>query len=301
MLTVTRLTTSMLLLASVPMAAQSPTRIGVRVQLVADRYRLKFGSRTAAVEAALAGKIDSLLGTRIGFLRFAPAEARDSATGYRLVFTLDRKDRASTGLLQEYGLWARLERPAASPEELYWLMLRPAEATSKAIKDEATFFGEVDAKLAHANLSPIIKDLLSKVPITQTALAWDNPLGWVLPLGSDSLCMKQFTLLTITNELTVGGTSFARRYGASVASLGFSVTSPTPDIAPFLRKVFSEPVSLESPTTPLSPEMKSELLNALRTGKVKPTEVYVVDYQYDPNTCRLQPVAPGSAPPGGGR
>ncbi|HET7372642.1 MAG TPA: hypothetical protein VFJ20_04630 [Gemmatimonadaceae bacterium] len=42
MLTVTRLATSMLLLSSLPMAAQSPTRIGVRVQLVADRYRLKF-------------------------------------------------------------------------------------------------------------------------------------------------------------------------------------------------------------------------------------------------------------------
>ncbi|HSQ31975.1 MAG TPA: hypothetical protein VLN49_19090 [Gemmatimonadaceae bacterium] len=300
MLTVRLLSCSMLLLWSAPVAAQSPTRIGVQVQLIADRYRLKFGTRTAAVEAALAGKIDTLLSTRIGFLRFAPAATGDG-TAYRLVFTLDRKDRASTGLFQEYGLWARLERPGASPEELYWVTLRPADATSQAIKDEATFLGEVDAKLAHANLSPIVKDLLSKVPITETALPWADPLGWVLPLGSDSLCMKQFTLLTITNELTIGGMSFARRYGASVASLGFSPTAPTPEATPFLRKVFSEPVSLESPTTPLPADVKSELLNALRTGKVKPTQVYVVDYQYDPNACRLQPVAPGSTPTGGGR
>lgn len=278
--------------------AQSPTRIGVRVQLVADRFRLKFGARAPAVEAALAGKIAKLLGEQIGFVRFFPG---DTTTPYRLVFALDRKDRGSAGLFQEYGLWARLERPSATPEELYWLMLRPAEATSQGVGSETAFLGEVDAKLAHVNLAAIRKDLLSKVPIAVNALAWEDPLGWVLPLGSDSLCMKRFTLLTIINEFTVGGASIIRPYFASVASLGFSVTSPRPDVAPYLHKVFSEPVSSESPSSPASADVKLELRNALRSGTVKAREVYVLDYQYDPNACRLRPIDPTAVPAGGGR
>jgi hypothetical protein len=304
MLTRARLALWMLMLVSAlaprpgSVAAQSPTRIGVRVQLVADRFRLKFGPRTPAVEAALAEKVSKLLGEQIAFVRFFPG---DTTAPYRLVFTLDRKDRTSAGLFQEYGLWVRLEAPSASPQELYWLMLRPAEATSQGVGSETAFLGEVDAKLSHSNLAPIRKDLLSKVPITLNALAWDNPLGWVLPLGSDSLCMKRFTVLMIINEFTEGGTKFVRPYFASVASLGFSVASPSPAVTPYLRKVFSEPVASESPSSPVSADVKRELQNALRAGTVKAKEVYVTDYQYDPNSCRLQPVNPVGGGRGGGR
>jgi hypothetical protein len=277
-----------LLVAAGPLSAQTPTKVGVRVELKATRFRTAFGPRADEVEAAAADTFAVRLREHIGFVRFHP---RDATAEYQLVFSLDQSILGSADPFPEYGFWARLERPGDAPIELYWLTLRTRELASRRVGSEAEFLGELSAKLTRPDLTPIRQDLLSKVPISRLALPSDEPLGWALPLGRDSLCIKTSSILLIVGALPQGAMTLDREYTARVHTDGFKVLTPRAVHTPFLHKLFSEPTTAEA---------KQELASALRGGGLEVKEVYVLEYQHDANACRLRPLDPAAANPGGG-
>jgi len=279
---------AVLLGATGSLTAQTPTNVGVRVELKAPRFRAAFGPRVNAVEVAAADTFAARLREHIGFVRFRPG---DATAEYQLVFALDQSILGSTDPFPEYGFWARLERPDDTPLELYWLTLRPRELASRRVGNEQEFLGEVSAKLMRPDLTPIRRDLLSKVPITHLALPSDEPLGWALPLGRDSLCIKTSSILLIVGALPQGAMTLDREYRARVHTDGFKVLTPRAVHTPFLHKLFSEPTTAEA---------RQELASALRGGGLEVKEVYVLEYQHDANACRLHPLDPATANPGGG-
>jgi hypothetical protein len=261
-----------------PAGAQTPRTVGVRAELAAPRYRAGFAAGTGAVEDSLSALFADLLRGRIGFVRFAATDT----TSHSLVFTLDRRDRSSTGPFAEYGFWARLDRAGADPIELYWLPVRPSDAAWQGIGTSEEFLFEVAAKLEHADIAPIRDQLLSRVPIATNALPWAQPAGWALPLGRDALCMRAFSEIEIINSITVGAMRLDRSDTARVVSDPFTVASPGPREQPYLRKLFG---------TPISAEGRQQLIDAVGTGSVLVTEVFVVKYQHDPNACE-RPIPP---------
>lgn len=271
-----------------PVRGQAVTRVRVETELKAPRYRVTFGpARVPALQDSVSSRLVALLGEDARFLRFT---SRDPAAKYRLVFTLDRRDRNSTAPFPEYGFWARLERPEGTPIELYWKALRPAGAATQRIGTERDFLDDVDALLAEQDFRPIRTTLLSKVPITTTTLASSTPLGWALPLPNDSLCMQRFTILEVLAVFRAGGGQGVDRPDtARVVSQPFAPTAPRAADRPFVRKLFSEPVSAQA---------RRDLGDALARGSVEGKEVFVLDYRRDPNVCRL-PVAPGTPSPRG--
>jgi hypothetical protein len=272
---------------TIPVGAQAPTRVSVETQLAAQRFRITFRDRAAAIQDSVSARLIALLGDDARFLRFTK---RDPAARYRLIFTLDRRERNSTAPFPEYGFWARLERADGTPIELYWKALRPAGVTAQAIGSERDFLDDVDAMLVEPGLAPIRTQLLSRVPIATSTLASRTPLGWALPIANDSLCMQRFTILEVFAVFREGGGQGVDRPDtARVVSQPFAPASPRPGDRPFLRKLFSEPVSRQK---------RDELGAALANGSVEGREVFVLDYRRDPNVCR-PPVAPGRANAGG--
>jgi hypothetical protein len=278
---------TVILAAAGSLAAQAPTNVGVSVELEASHFRTAFGPRAGVVEAAAADIFAARLTEHIGFVRFRP---RDTSAEYRLVFSLDQSVPGSNDEFPEYGFWARLERPGDTPVELYWLMLRPRESADHRVGSEQDFLGEVAAKLARPDLTAIRQELLSKIPITRQALTSDSPLGWALPLSRNALCLKQRSILLMVGALPAGPMILDREYEAIVARDDFKVTTPLPQHAPFLSKLFSEP---------RTPESRQDLQSALQAGGLEIKEVYVLDHQHDANACRLRPLDPGTANPGG--
>jgi hypothetical protein len=276
-----------MLAPGLPVSAQAPTRVDVSTRIEAQRFRLKFGTRTQAIELATTARFAALLGEKIGFLRFA---RNDTTARYRLVFTLDQRVRGAPTPFPEYGFWARLDRPDGTPIELYWQTLRPPAATTFGIGEESDFFDDLDAMLIDPDLAPIRTELLSKVPIATTTFASATPVGWALPLPNDSLCMRRFSIIEVVAVFrTGGGQGVDRPDTARVASEPFLPATPGPRHAPFLRKLFSEPVSAQA---------RDQLRQALANGTVEGKEVYVLDYQRDPNVCRA-PLGPDVGGAGG--
>jgi len=270
-----------------PVQGQAPTRVNVATELAAPRFRITFRERAGAIQDSVSARLATLLAEDARFLRFTQGEP---AAPYRLVFTLDRRDRHSTAPFPEYGFWVRLERPDGMPIELYWRALRPAGVASQGIGSERDFLDDVDAMLLEPTLNPIRTQLLSRVPIATTTLASRTPLGWALPIANDSLCMQRFTILEVLAVFReAGGQGVDRPDTARVVSQPFAPTSPRPADRPYVRKLFSEPVSRQA---------REELGAALARGSVEGKEVYVLDYRRDPNVCR-EPVAPGAANAGG--
>lgn len=270
-------------LLAAPVAAQTRTDVGVRVDIAAQRYRDAFDDSTAFVEDSLARVFARTLADRIGFVRFVPG----ATTPHRLVFVLDRRDRGDTGTFAEYGFWARLVRPAADSVELYWLPVRPAEMAWMGIGSMEDFLDVVSARLRDPELPAIRDQLLSRVPIATDALPWAQPAGFALPLGRDALCMRAFSEIEVINTVRVGSIDVDRADTARVLSDAFTVASPGPRERPYLRKLFG---------TPTSEEGRRRLEDAANSGTVRVKEVFVVKYQYDPNACE-RPIPPST---GGG-
>ncbi|MGD2070228.1 MAG: hypothetical protein PVI57_16250 [Gemmatimonadota bacterium] len=272
-----------------PARGQTPTHVDVSTRIAAQRFRITFGAESRALEDSVTTRLTDRLSDRFRFLRFTGG---DTAAAYRLVFTLDRRERGSVAPFPEYGFWARLERPDGTPVEIYWNTLRPAAVAPQGIGTGRDFLDDVDAMLAEPELEPLHAELLSEVPIATTTLASQAPLGWALPIPNDSLCMRKFTILEVFAVFREGsGQGVDRPDTARVVSQPFTPATPGPGQEPFLHKVFSEPISREA---------REELEAALARGTVEGKEVFVLDYQLDPNACR-RPIGPMGPVTGGGR
>ncbi|HET9984246.1 MAG TPA: hypothetical protein VFQ38_11685 [Longimicrobiales bacterium] len=268
-----------------PAAAQGATPVGVFFHLADPRFRARFGAQAGDVELAIADTVAVQLARRIGFVRFVANTAAD----YRLVLTVDRRDRGSAGAFDERGIWARLESPEAGSAEIYWLVLRPADAATRPVGSAVNLRAEVAALLERADLGLLKEKLLRNVPISHGGLPWDRPVGWAIPLTHDDLCIQDLSVLRVVSTVKEGAMTLARSYDASVTGV-FVVAPPVPAKAQqFLKRVFTEPVD-ES--------RRAEIGDAIRRGAVTVSAVYVLDYQPDPD-CRPTPLPPQLPGPGG--
>lgn len=272
-------------LAAPPAAAQGPTPVGVFFRLADPRFHTRFGAEADAVERAIADTVAVQLARRIGFVRFLANTAAD----YRLVLSVDRRDRGSAGAFDERGIWARLESPDAPSAEIYWLVLRPADAATRPVGSAANLRAEVATLLEHADLGLLKEKLLRNVPISHSALPWDRPVGWAIPLTHDDLCIQDMSVLRVVSTVRQGAMSLARSYDATVTG-SFAVDPPVPAAAQqFLRRVFTEPVDVAH---------RADIAAAIRSGALTVKAVYVLDYQPAPD-CHPAPLPPSTVGHGG--
>jgi hypothetical protein len=227
------------------------------------------------------------LSTRVGFVRFVVGQN----AAHRLTFSLDRRERTSTGPFEERGLWAKLTMPDSSRSEVYWLPVRPADRAHLPVGSAPELLNELRLLLSHADLELLKVELLAQVPISTRALAWASPLGWALPFSHRELCMKNQTRLKIVNELPSGGIRLELPYLASVSG-NFQSSPTSPELQAFQQRIF---------TIPAQTERLDELRRALSGGGVKVLGVYVTHYQHDESACRNEPIRPPTGGGGGDR
>lgn len=284
--TVTAVTalTAVTAVAATDAAAQQPTEVDVVVHLQDQRFRDRFGAAAPAVEAMMADSIAAALSEQVGFVRLVPG----GGSPYVLVFALDRQDRQSTTRFPERGIWAALTVPGGGLPEFYWKTLRPAEAALAPVGRDVDLAAET-ARLFRGEIGAIQDSLLARIPISSDGLAWNSPLGWVLPFSRRDLCMKNQSRLAFVNDVPAGALRVERWDTAAVTS-EFAIDPPVePAHQRFLHRLFSEPVDGQ--------HMDDRLRQALLQGSAKVTAVYVIEYRPEFG-CRSEPTPP--AVPGGG-
>lgn len=262
-------------LISVPCRAQEQQRTAVSIEakLEARRFRLQFLPQLQSVEDRAARRFKRLLSREIGFLNFV---VHDTSASYRLVFTLDVRERGADSPFPEFGFWARLEQPDSTRVELYWLPLRSAEHARDGVGTMEGFLGELEVKLTGADVGGLRDSLLTKIPIAQQALILDSPLGWVIAYPRLELCMKTKSLLEVVSNFNQNGMSLEKLAQARVVS-DFPTSDSLPARKPFLGGAFSEPAQ---------PADAAQLAQLLLAGPLTVKEVYVTSYVHDPNACR---------------
>lgn len=261
-----------------PRPALAQMEVDVVFHLQDARYRSRFGANAPTVEAMIADSIARALSDRVGYLRLVPG----SGSEYALVLTLDRQDRQSTSRFPERGIWAGLKIPGGTVQEFYWKTLRPAEEALAAVGSDVDVAADV-ARLFRGEIRQLQDSLLNRVPISDDGLAWNSPIGWVLPFSRRDLCMKNQSRLVFVNDVPAGQLRVERWDTATVTS-EFALTPPVdPDHQRFLHRLFSEPLDGQN--------MDDHLRQALQQGTAKVTAVYVIEYQPELG-CHAEPTPP---------
>ncbi len=264
-------------------AAQQLATVAVKVELVARRFKDRFGPERPRVEAAAARLFTEFLREQVGYLRFVPG---DSAARQRLTFLLDRRERDTQVPFVDVGFWARLDLPDGSRQEKYWVTLRPADQATAGVGTEAELLAEIKTKLVHTDPAPLRDELLRHVSITERALPHASPLGFALPFRSPDLCMKTQSVLSITNELQ---DQMGMEAVAEVLVVGAFQPpgQPGPQQQPFVGGVFG---------TLKSSPLQQELSSSIRAGRARVKQVFVTGYRHDPVACRHRLTSAGGVP-----
>lgn len=255
--------------AAAPVDAQEPTRVGVEFHVADQSYRAAFRSGVADVESDLARVMADTLTRRIGFVRFVPG----GQERYRLRFSLDWSDPRSPTAFVDRGIWVTLVHPQVDTSA-YWFKVRDATVSMNPVGPREELVFDIGKALPQQDYG-VIRNMLAHVPITEDALALPlaNPVGWVLPLRRELLCVRDETQLRVVNTEMLAEGPADQWYDADVRDASLD---PGPAHQRYRGGVFGRARGTVNP------------------GVVK--KVYVVDYRHQHN-CRPTPAAP---PVGGG-
>src|SRR5690606_11713623 len=103
--------------------AQQLPAVAVRFEIAERSYRVELtAAELRDIEQRMGGFAAARLREQIGFSTFSTSQPAP----YELRFTLDRRDRTSTGR-DEMGFFAALHGPGLTPDEIYWLRFRGAD------------------------------------------------------------------------------------------------------------------------------------------------------------------------------
>jgi hypothetical protein len=258
-------------------AAQSPSTVAVKVELVFPRYRDHYPDR-GSVESMLAKRFAEHLSRQFGFLRFAEG---DTSSTYRLTLQFDRANRnAPVSTLSELGFWARLDGPNPGPQPVYWMGFRGGTLTPTPTPE--AFLAELTTRLATSDSASRIVEVLKQVPLSETALSNASPAGWALPFRHLDVCMRNGSMLTVVSDVqAIEHVSDARVGGVFTREL-----ARTTEQQPFVGKMFA-----------VSDALPRSLAESMADGTLKVKRVLVTTYVHDATACENR--LPGAEGTGG--
>ena len=269
-----------LLLLATTAAAQRPRRpVKVEFRIVEATYRPSLDSAEALrLQDSATASLAALLADRLPFLSFERADS-DSTL---LIVALDRRDRGSTAPIVEVGFHATLVRPRSDSSHIYWMMFRPAEAALQGVGTPDALLAEIRARferLSEADWTRLVGDLLSRVPIADTAAMWAQPLGWIIPYQRRDLCLDPTSVLRVDNVVL---RSFGTEQQTVVIDATGTFDPPAQTLSPTLERMRKSILGLPRDRVTLSPD------------SVQVKAVYVSEYRLSREACPklLAPMSP---------
>ncbi|HKJ02178.1 MAG TPA: hypothetical protein VJ997_06975, partial [Longimicrobiales bacterium] len=179
-----------LLAIASPAQGQQRTPVGVRFTLGDELYRSELtDAEIAGLEADGASLLAEELGRKIPYLDFRPLDT----TAYQMHFLVAKRSAtAGADALAQIGLFADLESADPTSRDIYWLTMRRPEDALQPVGTPADILDQLRLKLRlDADYTLLADSLLAHVPVADTAAAWGDPLGWVLPFHGQDLCMDR--------------------------------------------------------------------------------------------------------------
>lgn len=185
----------LLVLAAGGVPAQK-TPVSVEFELKESTYRQLFTpDELKRVERGAAELLAGSLRERLPVLDLRATDSAD----HRLVVSLDLRGGDQANPLQaDRGFYARLIAPDSATEATWWTLFRRASQATEAFGGSAgaplerRFLEHVRLAVVQADVDPLIRDHLSRVPIAEDGRIWTPPpgeFGWVAARERDDLCL----------------------------------------------------------------------------------------------------------------
>lgn len=273
-----------LLVTATAANAQGRQAIGVKFTLREPMYLQEYTPETVArLEEAFGKSMSAFLNRSFAFAQFeAPVAGQPT-----LELTLDQRDRSSTAVLKETGIYARLAQTGAPTHEIYWRTFRDMVHSSDARGKPAEFLKELETKLEidDAGLARL-QGLLSSIPIATAAQPWEDDalgMGWILPFKRSDYCMSTATTFRFAN--TIHSTIDAQKTFFAKAEYDYIATTVPPALKDFRGNVIGHAFGT-------SDDM--ELLRKVLPGKVVVNAVFIDDYHRSDDVCG-SPAPPSEA------
>lgn len=192
----TAFTCGLLLALTAQGAASQKTPVRVEFQLKEPSYRQLFtAEQLERVEGDAARLLATSLRERLPVLDLTAA---DSAA-HRLVISLDLRGGDQANPLQaDRGFYARLIGPESATEATWWALFRRAPQATEGFAGRAgsplerRFVEHLRLAVKRADVDPLVRDHLSRVPIAEEGRIWTPPpgeFGWVAARERDDLCL----------------------------------------------------------------------------------------------------------------
>lgn len=274
-----------LLLSALSAGAAEKPVVGVAFELAESDYRDEFtADELATIEAVAAERFAALLAGKLGFARFVTDVPADGE--YRLVVTLDRREKDAVGIAVEVGFHIRLEGPGLGElEPVYWIF-RGRERWREGLPVTLPFLAEIEHSMTLRDHFGLADQLLKNVPLTADSelLTAEVPRpGWVLPFTRRDLCLDLNTRFQFVHEVRTTLMTRQTRYeGVATGTL-----NPGLEGGP---RVFCEVTAGTSGATG-DPDRQTAALDELKTTppeNLRLLAVYVQDYRRAESLCSDQ-------------
>lgn len=228
------------------------------------------------------------------------------AADYRLLVTLDRRGGAAANALQsDRGFYVRVIGPDSTTEPTWFGLFRRASLTGGGFGStgglplDRLFLEKIRLALPDADVDALVRDHLSRVPLTSLGRIWTPPpgsFGWVAALDRQATCLARGTGLRVVVLIPsvfqpepVTEVYLAEVESDFLAEHVFGGTVP-PEFAGLKRGVFARP----------EPMQQSRLDEVRNNASAVVASVYLADFQHDGGVCDQLPTpAEAEARPGG--
>jgi hypothetical protein len=294
----------LLLAALAGPAAGQQAPVMVEFRLAEPLYASLFTpAELARLQQSAAQLLASFLKARLPVLDLRAAGPAD----YRLRVTLDRRGGSSANPLQsDRGFYAQIVGPDSATRPTWFGLFRRASLTGEGFGStgglplDRLFLEKIRLAVADADVDGLVRDHLSRVPLTSLGRIWAPPpgtFGWVAALDRQRTCLARGTGLRVVVLLPnafvpepVSQTYQARVESDFDAEHVFGGSVP-PEFAGLKRAVFARPEPLQQFGLD---EMRGE-------ARARVAAVYLANFQLDAGVCdRLPEPAEAESGVGGG-
>lgn len=256
--------------------AQAKAVVEVSFELAVTRWQGTFGPGRDEVQKKAGEAIATWLGQQVGFVAFESG----SLAPYKMLVRLELTPDAGTRQYKETQLRLELGGQVSSAP-LVW-RFRSEERYGEPTGGVDAFVREIGLRFTDMDKQGLIKQILSRIPITKEAQLWKDPVGWVMPYRKSELCMDFKSMLRIESMMPSGAGPVLKEFLAR-ASGDFSPRDTAPASLLMRGRLFTEPMPLQEGLLDLG-NAKPELVTI--------RAVYVTDYQ--PLQPCTKPVPPNA-------
>jgi hypothetical protein len=215
--------------------AQDRQVVTVSFKLDVPRWQRDLGSSVPDFEMKAAHTIATWLGSTFGFMRFKPGSADTRHLSVRLAVS----PGSEGGMFSETELVFSLighgdTRPIRWSFRIGRLFAEPTHGPDP-------FAAEVLVRMGDLDRPRFIDEFLSKVPISDRAKVWRDPIGWVLPYRRAELCMDYQSVVVVEHLMDTAVGPIPKPFNATTVT-DFTPRNATEDTRPWTGNMFAQPV-----------------------------------------------------------